>query len=56
MCMADSPVSIQALSLSEPSTPSWFGDNKKGALRPLQWLRGLGAILSAQRATLREER
>jgi hypothetical protein len=26
MGMADSPVSIQALSWSEPSTPSWFGE------------------------------
>jgi len=26
MCMADSPVSIQALSRSEPSTPFWFGE------------------------------
>ena len=26
MGMADSPVSIQALSRSEPSTPSWFGE------------------------------
>ena len=24
--MADSPVSIQAISRSEPSTPSWFGE------------------------------
>ena len=26
MGMADSPVSIQALSRSEPSTPFWFGE------------------------------
>jgi hypothetical protein len=26
MGMADSPVSIQALSRPEPSTPSWFGE------------------------------
>lgn len=26
MSMADSPVSIQALSRSDPSTPSWFGE------------------------------